>query len=238
MMQSGHSRPTDGSKVRGKQARGSTMLGHIGWVPFACAITVIMTLAIAGITWVHSPYWGRNAQAKPRNIGTVPTVPTVPAAVTRVLPTAVAPNRIDIPKLKQSARIVSVATTPNGELDVPVNPKVVGWWRYGAKPGARKGTAILAGHVNYAGVDGSMAKIGKLAPGDLVYVYGKHNADNKTKVRFKVTGVRTYHKTVLPYKKIFDQKTLGRIAIVTCGGPFDAATGSYLDNIVVFALPA
>ncbi len=223
--------------MRTKQARGSTVVGSIGWVPFACAIAVLMTLAVAGITWVHSPYWGRNAQAKPRNVGTVPTV-VRPKVASGLVPIPVAPNRIDIPKLKQSARIVSVATTPNGELDVPVNPKVVGWWRYGAKPGALKGTAILAGHVNYAGVDGSMAKIGKLAPGDLVYVYGKHNADNKTKVRFKVSGVRTYHKTVLPYKQIFDQKTVGRIAIVTCGGPFDAATGSYLDNIVVFAVPA
>jgi hypothetical protein len=24
---------------------------------------------------------------------------------------------------------------------------------------------------------------------------------------------------------------------VTCGGPFDASTGNYLDNIVVFAVP-
>ena len=52
-----------------------------------------------------------------------------------------------------------------------------------------------------------------------------------------VTGVRTYHKTPLPYPQIFDQHSGGRIAIVTCGGPFDASTGNYLDNIVVFAVP-
>ena len=57
-------------------------------------------------------------------------------------------------------------------------------------------------------------------------------------VRFKITGVRTYRKTRLPYKEIFDQKSVGRIAIVTCGGPFDASTGNYLDNIVAFAVPA
>jgi hypothetical protein len=28
------------------------------------------------------------------------------------------------------------------------------------------------------------------------------------------------------------------VALVTCGGPFDAATGNYLDNIVAFAVPA
>jgi hypothetical protein len=120
---------------------------------------------------------------------------------------------------------------------VPLNPKNVGWWKYGAKPGATVGTAILAGHINYAGVKGSMADIGKLNPGDEVDVYGTQNADRRHLVRFGVTGVRTYHKTSLPYKQIFDQKSLGRIVIVTCGGPFDASTGNYLDNIVVFAVP-
>jgi hypothetical protein len=29
----------------------------------------------------------------------------------------------------------------------------------------------------------------------------------------------------------------GRLVLVTCGGPFDASTGNYLDNIVAFAVP-
>ena len=28
-----------------------------------------------------------------------------------------------------------------------------------------------------------------------------------------------------------------KLAIVTCGGPFDAATGHYLDNVIVWATP-
>jgi Sortase domain len=207
-------------------------LEYTGWVPFACAIAAMIAIALAGITWVTSPYWGHNAQAKARDVGVVPT--TVPA---RPVADIVSPNRIEIPKLKANAPIVKVGTTPDGELEVPLNPKTVGWWRYGAKPGATVGTAILAGHVNYAGVTGTMATIGKLDPGDEVDVFGTQNADNQHEVRFRVTGVRTYHKTRLPYKSIFDQKSIGRIAIVTCGGPFDASTGNYLDNIVVFAVP-
>ena len=199
---------------------------------------MIVTLAVAGITWVNSPYWGRNAQAQARDVGAVPsTAPPPVAAAPRLVRTVVSPNRIEIPKLKESAPIKPVGTTPDGELEVPLNPKVVGWWHYGAKPGAKSGTAILAGHVNYAGVTGSMARIGRLNPGDAVYVFGTHNADNRTEVRFTVTGVRTYHKKALPYKQIFDQHSVGRIAIVTCGGPFDASTGNYLDNIVVVRRP-
>jgi hypothetical protein len=213
--------------------RALALLEYTGWVPFACAIAALMTIALAGITWVTSPYWGNNnAQARARNVGTVPTV-IAPSVVADI----VSPNRIEIPKLNAEAPIVPVGTTSDGELDVPLNPLHVGWWQYGAKPGALKGTAILAGHINYKGVTGSMASIGKLNPGDQVYVFGKQNADARHEVKFRVTGVRTYHKTRLPYKELFDQKSVGRIVIVTCGGPFDAATGNYLDNIVVFAVP-
>jgi hypothetical protein len=207
------------------------VLEHTGWVPFACAIAAVVVIAFAGITWVTSPYWGDNPQVKARNVGSIPTTVASPVA------DIVSPNRIVIPKLKTAAPIVKVGTSPDGELVVPLDPKKVGWWRYGAKPGATKGTAILAGHINYAGVTGAMAHIGKLNPGDEVDVYGTQNADRQHEVKFTVTGVRTYHKTRLPYKQIFDQSSVGRIAIVTCGGPFDASTGNYLDNIVVFAVP-
>jgi hypothetical protein len=212
------------------------VLEHVGWVPFACAIVAMMTIAFAGITWVTSPHWGKyqaQAQAKARNVGAIPTTPASPHIVADI----VSPNRIEIPKIHAVAPIVPVGTTADRELEIPLNPKRVGWWKYGAKPGATTGTAILAGHINYAGVTGPMATIGKLNPGDDVFVFGTQNADKQHEVRFRVTGVRTYHKTRLPYQQIFDQKSVGRIAIVTCGGPFDASTGNYLDNIVVFAVP-
>lgn len=208
------------------------LLDHTGWAPIACLIATLATIALSGITWVTSPYWGHNAQAPSVTKGIVPR--RNPSAVVADI---VSPNRIEIPKIHASAPIVRVGTTPDGELDVPLDPKVVGWWQYGAKPGATVGTAILAGHINYAGVTGEMAQIGQLDPGDIVNIFGKQNAQRRHEVQFTVTGVRTYHKTHLPYKKIFDQQSVGRVAIVTCGGPFDASTGNYLDNIVVFAVP-
>jgi hypothetical protein len=206
--------------------------GHAGWVPFLCVLAAIAALAASGISWVISPNWGQHVtQAPARNVGEVPTKPGVLAAA------FVSPNMIEIPKLHAKAPIVDVYTLPGGELDVPQDPKVVGWWAPGAKPGAKTGTAILAGHINYAGVEGVLARIGTLNPGDIVYVDGVNNG-KKTRLKFAITGVRTYNKTSLPYKQIFDQKSTGRLAIVTCGGAFDAQTGNYLQNIVAFAVPA
>jgi hypothetical protein len=218
--------------VSGTRAQ-RTLLERVGWVPFVCVLGAMMLVALAGITWDTSPYWGRsNVQAVARNVGQIP-VKAPPVAATPVI----SPNRIVIPKIKAEAPIVKVSTMPNGELEIPLNPKITGWWSPGAKPGATKGTAIIAGHINYAGVTGALSQIGTLNPGDLVYVYGTQNANHQAKDTFKITGVRTYKKTSLPYKQIFDQNSIGRLAIVTCGGPFDAATGNYLDNIVAFAVP-
>jgi hypothetical protein len=199
-------------------------------LPFWCVLAAIALLACAAISWVISPTWGRhNTLAAARDVGRVPTAPGALAAL-------VTPQQIVIPKLHVKAPIVAIGTTAGRELAVPTDPRVVGWWRHGAAPGARHGTAVLAGHINYAGVEGSLARIGTLDPGDVVYVRGLHKG-KRTTVRFKITGVRTYQKTALPYRQIFDQSTVGRLAIVTCGGPFDASTGNYLDNIVAYAVP-
>ncbi|MDT4891951.1 MAG: hypothetical protein QOE97_986 [Pseudonocardiales bacterium] len=205
-----------------------------GRITFACILVAIVLAAAAGVTWVISPDWGGgNSPDAVRNVGEVPTQPgrvSLAAAL-------VSPERIEIPRLHAVAPIVHVVTLPDNSLEVPQDPKIVGWWDTGAKPGAKTGTAILDGHINFAGVKGVLADIGTLNPGDTVYVYGVSGGKHTT-VKFSITGVRTYDKHALPYQEIFDQKSVGRLAIVTCGGPFDASTGNYRDNIVAFAVPA
>lgn len=218
----------------GRHNRSAPLVERIGWLPFACLIGAVLLVSSSALVWNTSPYWGRNThQATSTSVGNVPSVHTVAAPPGGQL----WPNRIQIPKLHATAPIEKVGTTADGELDIPLNPKVVGWWSPGARPGARKGTAVIAGHINYAGVTGTFSSIGTLRPGDRVMVYG-HRHGRTRKLTFRVTGVRTYHKTNLPYRQIFDQDVTGRLALVTCGGPFDAATGNYLDNIVAYAVPA
>lgn len=215
----------------GRPSRGARLLAA---VPFLCVLSAIVLLAGAAVTWVTSPNWGkREAVAPARNVGVVPDHDSVPVSSAILL----SPTRIEIPRLGVNAPVIGVATMPGGELDVPRDPQVVGWWQNGAKPGAEKGTAILAGHINYGGVQGALAHIGTLNPGDLVYITGI-TGGKTNRMSFKITGVRSYIKTALPYKEIFDQNSVGRLSLVTCGGPFDARTGNYLDNIVAFAVPA
>lgn len=195
------------------------------------ALTLVLLaigfIAAAGISFVISPNWGGGAGATANN-GQIPD-----RNGTRV--PNIRPDLILIPKLHARAPIVHVGTQDR-ELVIPLNPHVVGWWDGGAKPGDRRGTALLAGHINYGGVAGTLGTIGKLRPGNRIWVTGRHDG-RLLKLGFRVTGVRTYRKTSLPYKKIFDQHSAGRLAVVTCGGPFDSSTGNYEDNVVVFAVP-
>lgn len=210
---------------------------YTGWLPFLCIVIAIVLVAGSAITWVISPNWGRhNPIADARDIGSVPAAAT-PAPVRRAAPALdLAPNRIVIKKLGTDAPIFPI-DTEHGALEPPINPRQVGWWRGGAKPGAATGTAVITGHINYAGVEGVMARIGTLNPGDVVWVYGQRNGQ-QTRMKFAITGVRTYIKKTLPYAEIFNQQVAGRLALITCGGPFDSTTGNYLDNIVAYAVPA
>jgi hypothetical protein len=199
--------------------------------PFLAAVAAIATIAAAGLLWVTSPSWGHDVKTVVRNVGVIPTAPAKKSTAAVI---TLSPNRIEIPALQAVAPIVPVGTTANNELDVPLDPKIVGWWINGAKPGAKVGSAILDGHINYNGVDGVLSRIGSLNPGDDVYVYGTYNG-KQTRLHYKIAGVRTYVKKTLPFAQIFDQHVAGRLVIVTCGGPFDASTGNYLDNIVAYA---
>jgi hypothetical protein len=211
--------------------RARLVSGPLRAAPFGFTLLAIVLAATAGIVYVISPNWGGQG-AEAHNIGTVPDVGGRP------VPT-VAPRTIRIPRIDAEAPIVRVGTHDR-ELNIPRDPTVVGWWAGGARPGAHRGTAILAGHVNYAGATGVLSRIGSLHPGDTVYVTGYATGASphrQVRLRFAVTGVRTYRKTALPYRQIFDQRSVGRLAIVTCGGRFDSSTGNYEDNIVAFAVP-
>jgi hypothetical protein len=51
-----------------------------------------------------------------------------------------------------------------------------------------------------------------------------------------VTSIRSYRKSALP-TRVWSRKGRPRLVLVTCGGPFNRATGHYRNNIVVTAAP-
>jgi hypothetical protein len=59
-------------------------------------------------------------------------------------------------------------------------------------------------------------------------------ADHRVAV-FTVYRVAEYQKNAFPTMTVYGDTPGPELRLITCGGAFDASTGSYLDNIVVYA---
>ena len=70
-----------------------------------------------------------------------------------------------------------------------------------------------------------------LRPGDLVYV----RRSDGTLVVFRVYAEHMYAKTQFPTEQVYGPVPDAELHLITCGGVFDSATGSYLSNVVVYA---
>ncbi|MGR6319741.1 class F sortase [Micromonospora soli] len=141
------------------------------------------------------------------------------------------PTRVTIPRIGVDADIVPVADE-NGVLEVPPldQPEIAGWYRRGPTPG-EAGNAVLVGHVDTQDGPAVFFELGRLRPGDTVQVT---RADGRI-ATFTVDGVGAYPKERFPTERVYGGGAEARLRLITCGGRFDPRTGSYPDNIVVFA---
>ncbi|MGH9244870.1 MAG: class F sortase [Acidimicrobiales bacterium] len=227
---------SDPTALADRRAAGRSRLGPI--LSLVAGVALVAAALIIGLR--TGPPEARAATA-PVNLGVVPGLdvgqgaPAGPAGGD-ALPVAdgAAPERVRIPSLGVDAPIAAVSVDTAGTLGLPVDPPVLGWWGEGARPGAERGTTILAGHVNSATLGpGALAHLTELRPGDQVVIVG---ADRE--LRFRVEAVRQYPKRDLPAAEAFSQDVAGRLAIVSCGGPLNPRSGHYVDNVIAYAVTA
>jgi hypothetical protein len=172
----------------------------------------------------------------------VPHVPSVPADSARGLlpgprPGAAAirpvPVELAIARLGVRARIGSLHLDRAGTLVPPANPNAVGWYTAGILPG-EPGPAVLAGHVDGPRGPAVFWRLGNLRAGDAVAI---RTATGKV-LHYKVVSVKHYPKGAFPASTVYAATPDSELRLITCGGTFDAARQSYLDNVVVSAVPA
>lgn len=139
------------------------------------------------------------------------------------------PRWVRIPAIKVDAPVVPVRME-GGTLDPPDDPRVVGWWSGGARPGSATGTALLTAHTVHTG-GGAFDALGRLTPG------ARFTVGTTTGTRaYVVQSVELLGKGRLAQRAavLFDQSVPGRVALVTCA---DWDGRQYLSNTVVLATP-
>ena len=139
------------------------------------------------------------------------------------------PVAVSIPRIGVRSMLVDLGLNKDGSMEVP-DPAVAGWFSRGPAPGAL-GPAVIAGHVTWNGASAVFHRLGTMRPGDEVAVTRE---DGKTAV-FSVTGVSRFSKSRFPTRAVYGQIDHAGLRLITCGGTYDAARHSYLDNVVVFA---
>ncbi len=139
-------------------------------------------------------------------------------------------GRLVIDSLGVDAPVVPIAA-PDGVLWPPKDPQTLGWWRDGAQPGERTGSALITGHTVSSG-GGALDDLEELSAGDRLSVTGPRG-----RVTYEVREVEIYSKGSLAREaeRLFSQSVPGRLVVITCE---DWNGEIYLSNVVVTATPA
>jgi Sortase domain len=153
----------------------------------------------------------------------VPRQATAPGA-------ASPPARLAIPSIGVATPLVRLGRERDGSMQVPADFDRAGWFAGGPPPGA-VGPAVIAGHVDSRTGPAVFFRLRELRQGDAVEVA---RADG-TRLVFLVEQARSYPKAAFPTAAVFGPAPWAALRLVTCGGDFDRARGSYRDNLVVFA---
>ncbi|HEX3488977.1 MAG TPA: class F sortase [Streptosporangiaceae bacterium] len=202
--------------------------------PVAVRLTVAAGLVLAGLVLGAAGWLLSQPAAPPAGAGSRP--PSAPARPTgRALPEVgySRPVQVSIPAIGVRASVVALGENPDGTVAVPPlsEPSLVSWFDRGPTPG-QLGPAALYGHVAVAATGPAVFyRLNTLAPGDTVQVT---RANHQVAV-FRIYRIATYRKDAFPTRTVYGPTSGAQLRLITCGGPFDAATGSYLDNIVAFA---
>jgi LPXTG-site transpeptidase (sortase) family protein len=142
------------------------------------------------------------------------------------------PASISIPALHLDAVVVPVGIEDEGAMEIP-GAVEAGWYRFGPKPGARFGSAVIAGHVDHRKTPGVFIELRRLDIGAEVSVT---DVAGDT-YRYIVIERYQVNKHELPVKTIFRRNGEPVLTLITCGGEFDRNARSYDDNIVITAVP-
>lgn len=143
------------------------------------------------------------------------------------------PTMLRVPALDLRLPVRPEGVDAAGAMALPDTVAAAGWYRYGPRPGAEAGAAVIAGHVDTAeeGV-GPLAALVGLGPGDVVSIDSARGT-----VDYTVATVATIAREDLDLDRLFARGGSPRLHLVTCGGAYLPEAGGYQSNVVVVAVP-
>jgi hypothetical protein len=212
---------------------------------------VIAVIAVAGLVLSISAIWPRLAPEQTVREEPGPpvalessspssSVTASPSPVSRTAatldpakqPASPRPVRVVLGSVGIDAVVRPVGVTRDAQMQLPRDPRVMGWYEFGPAPASGTGSVVLAGHLDSHrfGV-GPLVRLRDVVVGDPIEVL---SSDRVTST-YRVVRVERYDQQALP-ADIFSRTGPERLRIITCAGAYDPETG-YEENLVVTAVP-
>jgi hypothetical protein len=143
-----------------------------------------------------------------------------------------APTRVEVPSRAIDVDVRPTGVKDDGEMEIPPDPSVAGWYRWGSTPDSASGNTVIAAHVDSLEYGlGPFVGLRDLPAGDEIVV----TTDDGVRHRYAVESVTRYAKAELPTETLFARDGRAALALITCGGSFDIESRTYSDNVVVIA---
>lgn len=133
-------------------------------------------------------------------------LPEVPVRSTSIedamAPVIAEPNRIRIPALDIDLPVRAVGVQQDGSMEIPENPSVVGWYRFGPAPASERGATVLAAHVDSLRYGlGPFASLKTIPPNSEIVVLDERGVETV----YRVQGIRQTGKAELVGTGVFDR---------------------------------
>lgn len=141
----------------------------------------------------------------------------------------VAPVRLRVPDIRVDAPVIDLGLDEDRRLEVPATADETGWWTGGAVPG-EPGPHVIVGHYDDQTGPAVFHELRHLEPGAEVEI---ERADGML-VRYRITHLEQHPKDDFPTEAVYGATSSPTLRLVTCGGAFDRAERSYLDNVIAF----
>jgi LPXTG-site transpeptidase (sortase) family protein len=201
----------------------------------AAAAVLVLVLTGIGIATSDDPAApSRAAPSEARSTDSVTALPRTrlkpsPSSPSSPNPATGVPTRVAVPRLGIDVPVIPIAPE-GGVLVPPDNPRELGWYRYGARPGAFRGSAVITGHTVHTG-GGALDELDDLRTGDTARV-----STAKGTIGYRVSRVSILSKNQLAKRaqQVFSSTVPGRLVLITCT---DWNGQEYLSNTLVYADP-
>ncbi|MFD1211482.1 class F sortase [Arthrobacter sp. GCM10027362] len=180
-------------------------------------------------------------------VGTVPatagsvhaSLPSRPAAPVReaALPEApkppAPPRFLTVEGTSIAVDIVPVGVRADQAMQIPDSFGQAGWYRFGAAPGAKHGTAVIAAHVDTLTDLAPFSQLQHVRRGAAITVQRR----GAPPLVYRVLDVAFVDKDRFDTRALFRRDGPHQLRLVTCGGKWLDDRQDYSDNVVVTARP-